>query len=617
MHSQVLQRYGLAIITFAILLFTWNIQSQLILNSDVSWLIHAASRLLSGGTYATDFFETNPPLILYLYTPIVALKNILGTNTFNAMFMFISLLSCASLLLCYILLQGIFQRNDQVIPFICMTVLGLIFMLLPLGELGQRENLLVIFTMPYFLLMAARLETHDSIPPWLLMTTGLAAGLGFAIKPYFYLPLLFAEMYLCCTRKQLTAFIRPETVIIALVAIAYIGMIFLFNKDYINVILPLIVHSYYQKFRQPLYSIFFCDQSIFTYFVAAFYLIRIRYSRYTHLNTILLLASAGFWLAFVIQQTNWYYHAIPFFSFNILLASLLFCELATQKEMSKIEYITCALFAMTLLGYLYTKIYDVTQILIYFPYTFFTLFAAIFTLLLYAAHPKDKLSQYKIVASVCLIMYTSILLCNYIDITIWTRYQLPLTLMMLLLTFALMLPAKQTLPKLKYVFLAFLGAALFIYPFHRLAFIYNYTQYYDTLYLHLIDEMKPYKNKSVYYFTITSDLVFPASDYSQQKYASRFWSMAWLPDMPKTQNTNQYKQDMNFYVTTIVNDFLRNEPAVVFVDKRQKGHYFFNVPPDYIKLFSEYEHFRMAWKKYRYVGTMDYPPLYKFDIYEK
>lgn len=56
-----------------LLIFSVLIQSHIILNEDVLWLVTATQRLLAGGSYVNNFFETNPPLILYLYTPAVLL----------------------------------------------------------------------------------------------------------------------------------------------------------------------------------------------------------------------------------------------------------------------------------------------------------------------------------------------------------------------------------------------------------------------------------------------------------------------------------------------------------------------------------------------------------------
>jgi hypothetical protein len=55
------------------------VQNDAIFSWDVSWLLEVTKRWLNGGTYGKDFFENNPPLILYLYAPAV-----LGAKLFHS-----------------------------------------------------------------------------------------------------------------------------------------------------------------------------------------------------------------------------------------------------------------------------------------------------------------------------------------------------------------------------------------------------------------------------------------------------------------------------------------------------------------------------------------------------
>src|SRR3989338_2084704 len=64
-------------IFFVILLFliAASLQYAMILNGDVSYLIYLSKEMLSGKTYGSPgFLETNPPLIFFLYLPVVFLE---------------------------------------------------------------------------------------------------------------------------------------------------------------------------------------------------------------------------------------------------------------------------------------------------------------------------------------------------------------------------------------------------------------------------------------------------------------------------------------------------------------------------------------------------------------
>src|SRR5579872_6665009 len=49
------------------------LQKNMMLHGDVAYLIYVARLVLAGKTYGIDFFETNPPMILYLYIPVLFL----------------------------------------------------------------------------------------------------------------------------------------------------------------------------------------------------------------------------------------------------------------------------------------------------------------------------------------------------------------------------------------------------------------------------------------------------------------------------------------------------------------------------------------------------------------
>src|ERR1700691_6006992 len=83
-------------IIFLVYLFASKIQASLLLNTDVSWLSLAAKRLIFGGNYASHFFETNPPLIIYLYTPLYFLQHFFHASAMLALRIYIFLIATLS-----------------------------------------------------------------------------------------------------------------------------------------------------------------------------------------------------------------------------------------------------------------------------------------------------------------------------------------------------------------------------------------------------------------------------------------------------------------------------------------------------------------------------------------
>ncbi len=504
----------------------WHVQNNLLFNSDVSWLMLATKRLLAGGSYTNDFFEINPPMILYLYVPPVLLANFFHFSNMIAMKIFIYFIATISLMMCYFFTEEIFVEKEMRAIFILM--LAAVFLLFPLNEFGQREHLMMMLCMPYFLRSAG-----------MTSVVGILAGLGFAIKPYFLIPFLLIELYLFSFR-------RIEFIIILLIITTYLMTIFLFHFDYVRDVIP-IVKNYYQTYHTPWKIILFNEPACFAYFTLLFYGIRRHYLASREFYFILFLALIGFLFAYFAQQSLWYYHALPVFSFSILLSVLLLAQLINQQSISRKEYFTLTLFSLSLFLYLFLKL-------------------------------------------------------NYL--WFWHAPLFLSAILLFLLALLFLLPRHKTIS-------TFLGLMLFAYPAYQLGNIYTTAIYYKNLFSGFLDAMKPYENKSIYFFSNAAEFAFPGTEYTHQTFTERFACIGLFSERNK-----------NFYINAINEDIQRYQPEFIFVDTRHKNEktklgYFGNDQINYVKIFSENNAFKKTWGSYRYLISIDGQPLYKFDIFKK
>jgi hypothetical protein len=371
-------------VILGIYLLSWLLQDAFLLNSDVSWLMLATKRLLLGGTYTKDFFEINPPMILYLYIPAVWIGNVFSLQADVALRVYVYLLATGSLICCWQVLYchsreggnplmvrdnltigsrlrgndklslnntlnlnstlnptNPFKLNDNfnlTTKLYSMTVIvitAIIFLFLPLSEFGQREHLMLILIMPYLFLMADR--SHHSTPFCILI--GLMAGCGFVIKPYFLAPLILIELHHMRQTRNWLAWLRPEIAGIFFIFALSASIIFIVNRDYLTLVVPLITHLYYQKYALPLHAVLFNEQAVFAYYTLVFYWLSYQSNPHKKLSTILAITISGFLLAFFIQQTSWYYHTLPFFSLSILLCALLFIAWVNNPIIPKKNHI--------------------------------------------------------------------------------------------------------------------------------------------------------------------------------------------------------------------------------------------------------------------------------------
>lgn len=311
-----MQQDKLYFITAAFLLFiiAYAIQSNIFLNGDVGYLVQVTNRLFDGGSYARDFFETNPPMILYLYAPASLLAKQFAWNVPFIMQNYFFLLASLSSVSCYFLLKKIFFPQDRVSAYIAFLTILFVTLILPMDEFGQREHLLVILILPYLLSAVLALE-GKSIQPVLAFLIGLFASFGFALKPYFLVSLCLVEGYFLWRKKIWGGFFRTESITIFGVLFFYLISIFIFQPAYIKIMLPLVSHLYFIGISEPIMFAFmrfhvdFCVGGIL--FAIYFYY---KNKKVDHYAMIMILASIGFVAAFIIPRAPWLYHVIPAFS---------------------------------------------------------------------------------------------------------------------------------------------------------------------------------------------------------------------------------------------------------------------------------------------------------------
>lgn len=296
----------------------YYIQTKLFLAGDVGYLIHAGSQLLAGASYGKDLFETNPPMILYLYLPPLFLAKALSISIATAVQIYVFSIAVLSISCCFNLLKRIFAEQDSLMVYIMTYTLMCVFLFMPVNQFGQREHLLMMFMMPY--LFAAVLEVRNkTINPWLAFSIGLFAGIGFAFKPYFLITLCLVEIYFIVAKRSLWGWIRIESVTIAAVLIAYLASIIIFQPEYIKLLLPFVANFYFAGTKSPWIDILTHPLVDYCIFATAAFFLYYKYDRYRDLSTVLVLALIGMILAFMIPRAPWYYHVMPALGLSCLL----------------------------------------------------------------------------------------------------------------------------------------------------------------------------------------------------------------------------------------------------------------------------------------------------------
>jgi hypothetical protein len=152
------------------------------LKDDIAWLLYVARRWMAGRELYVDLVEVNPPLIVWLSAIPIELGSWFGIDPQRiAMPFFIAaVMGCG----CWasVLLRargGLFADRLPV-----FAVIGSVLLLVPAGDLGQREHLLVAAMLPYLTVFAGTLDGRQAKWP-VALVAGVVAGVGCALKPQY------------------------------------------------------------------------------------------------------------------------------------------------------------------------------------------------------------------------------------------------------------------------------------------------------------------------------------------------------------------------------------------------------------------------------------------------
>jgi hypothetical protein len=307
-------------IYFSIALIVSVIATSLLLtsinaNSDVCYLLHATNQLLQGESYGHTIFETNPPMILYLYMPICLFAKLTGLNTISLMQIYFLFLAALSSSCCFVLLRKIIHPQDNILVKSLSIMILYVLFGLPIVHFGQREHILLIFVLPYLFTAVLILE-NKAIHPFVRLIITICAGLAFALKPFFLVIPFLIESYFLFKKRQ----IRMEAILFACIWFLYFISIYLFQPDYLHIILPLVSDLYFIGFRESWFFIFLQNYAVlFCLNALAIACIFYKKESYQTLNAVMILAAIGMLIALIIPRTTQSYHTLPIIGLSLLI----------------------------------------------------------------------------------------------------------------------------------------------------------------------------------------------------------------------------------------------------------------------------------------------------------
>ncbi|MDP1582553.1 MAG: hypothetical protein Q8M18_03905 [Bradyrhizobium sp.] len=284
-------------------------------NTDVSWLLTVAERVLDGQRLYVDVIETNPPMAVLIYTPGVVIARAIGmpaemvTDGLVFVAIFASLGIAAWILRDFPLPNGL---SGWLLAWLAFVILAV----LPTKVFGQREHIAVVELLPALALYAVRMKGLTPLWP-AVMAAGIGAGLALSFKPHFAIGIVCGLAALSIHARSWRILLGPENFVAAAIVGAYALGIIAFYPEFLSVIAPLLRDVYIMVGSSALEMISAPAIPIWAALVFSALVLK-RTGRIDGTLLLLLATSFGFAVAFLLQRKGWPYHSYPMIAFAML-----------------------------------------------------------------------------------------------------------------------------------------------------------------------------------------------------------------------------------------------------------------------------------------------------------
>ena len=218
------------------------IQEQVLLSSDVGWLIRSVRLMLEGQRFGVELFEPNLPVMWYLCLPAALGVEYLGLSEVTAIRAWIWILAGLSLMVARACVLNSHDRDHRILAE--FSIAALAGCALIEGSFGQREHLAFLLSLPYLFVVRLRYEDVH-IPRSHAGLAGAMAGIAFSIKPVFVLVPAAVELAIWLSHRARSRLIRIETIAMAVAGILAVAVSIVLAPDYLRTVVPVTYATYW------------------------------------------------------------------------------------------------------------------------------------------------------------------------------------------------------------------------------------------------------------------------------------------------------------------------------------------------------------------------------------
>ncbi len=281
------------------------------LNHDVSWIVYGAREMIKGGKFGADVIDVNPPLAWWLSMPPILVAELLGVSPIILFRLYVFLLIAIAI--------ALLKRTNRQLETRQLAVAGMILIVMPGYDFGQREHLMAILVTPYLGNLINR-DKNAPVPVPTRVIVGLMAGIGICIKPYFLLVPICVEIYRMAKTRNIFEIFRTETITMGLVGIIYVAAAWFLAPAFFTDILPMVI-SNYVTYDNPILLV--AKTLIFKSSIALLAVIILTFAGVRWgIGSGFLAAAVGAALSGLAQSKGWDYHILPAIAFMLLAICL-------------------------------------------------------------------------------------------------------------------------------------------------------------------------------------------------------------------------------------------------------------------------------------------------------
>jgi hypothetical protein len=284
-------------------------------NTDVSWLLTAAERVLDGQRLYVDLIETNPPTAVLVYIPGIVIARALGlpAEVVTDGLVFLAIFASCAIVWRILKRSSVLDgTQSQLLAFLAFAVLAI----LPTQTFGQREHIAMVELLPVLAVFAVRMK-GETPSRWAAVVAGLGCGLALSFKPHFAIAMLCALGCLVAYSRSWKLLFAPENLIAAAIAFLYPISVIAFYPEFFTIIGPL-VRDIYVPVGIPFQALMAKPALPIWFAALAAIIVLKRHDKIDAVCLLLSTTSLGFAGVFFLQHKGWPYHSYPMIALALL-----------------------------------------------------------------------------------------------------------------------------------------------------------------------------------------------------------------------------------------------------------------------------------------------------------